>query len=226
MLGRVHAYAAEAKDSPKALVEIPALCGAIAIGALLVLRLAVQDLVPTRWQHLVSLPGVVTVYLLVYRVAWNRWLWRLKPVQAWFGLPNLRGTWVGDVEPDPASHLGPGRVALQIDQRWLTIRIHFDARLDAIGHTRYAESDSTMAAIVNDNGGLELRYEYRVADNPLVPTHSGVAHLRLDDERRPDVLYGVYYTDRNGDPQHWGTLREFRRVSDRILPATDAFAAA
>lgn len=221
----MHAYAAKAKDEPRALFWVPVACFAIAGAAFGVLYLLSKTFVPESWQPWIAPPGLVALYQIAYRTLWNRWIWRLKPVQAWVGLPDVQGTWSGRVIPSKASGIAPGEAVLVIEQRWLALRVHFVARLDGPqGTKREAISNSKMAAFVEDGGDVDLRYEYDVTAGAAVNRHQGVAHLRLvGDTLRPIIATGTYYTDREGDPQHWGELVDFKQISRQLLTPESVF---
>jgi hypothetical protein len=226
----VHAYASESKDATRSIVYLTLICTALTALAVLVLFVAgnvvTSEVTPPAWfLGAFGPPGFTGLFQIAYRGVWNRWIWRMPLVHQRLGLPDIDGLWKGRVEPCPASGIGAGDVVLKIDQRWLGISVHFVARLDADPNGRVV-SNSSMAAFVHDGADLDFRYEYEIRPDGSVAIHLGVAHLYLrGEELRPTALSGFYYTDKNGDPQHFGQLKDFHKLATKRMTLDEAFAA-
>jgi len=109
-----------------------------------------------------SLIGAGTVYLVLYW-AFNRYLWRTRPIVAFLRVPNLEGRWqcegtsYRDEGGDRVEHKWIGTV--DIAQCWDRLRIRLT--------TAQSGSSSLVAAIrLDEAGGYRLFYNY--ANDPKI----------------------------------------------------------
>jgi hypothetical protein len=150
----------------------------------------------------VDAPSVMGFYGL-YTTLFDRWLWR-RSLLRWLGLvnvPDLNGTWDGQVASSSGDQHYNHDATVTITQRWsrMTVRLTTD----------HSHSHSLSAALLDDDTvSPTLSYEYvnepRAGAAATMHPHRGTARLTLQRRNGSEVLNGEYYTGRGR--QTYGTL--------------------
>lgn len=166
--------------------------------------LAALNVSPAWW---IEIPSVLGAYGLVV-AAYDGNLWRHLS-----NIPDLRGTWVGEVSSNFDGQHKTICVA-RIQQTWTRISIELE--------TDQSMSRTTMAALFQGIPGEKgLNYEYLSEPKGLatetMQAHRGTAHLRISSGF--SNLSGSYYTGRGR-----GTVGEIslRRISTDLLDTETA----
>jgi len=147
-------------------------------------------------KHLLSyLPSVAGLALIVF----DRWLWKLPPINRLHSRPRIGGLWQVELQPDAASHIpeggnrGPIAAYMLIEQSfWSVCVTQFTAESTsqsrAVAYIRRPDSSRQMLSFTYDN---QPRREHL----PRSPRHTGACELSLS-TGSPTVLPGLYFTDR------------------------------
>jgi SMODS-associating 2TM, beta-strand rich effector domain len=155
----------------------------------------------------IDAPSVAGFYGFIY-VVFDKRLWLLPPARK-LGLvkiPNLNGTWTGNVNPSSEEHTSGHPAAVEITQTWRNLCVRL--------RTENSASHSVIGAVIVEEGE-EARLSYEYINEPNAHAvggmhmHRGTARLLLTSGDR--VLEGEYYTGR--DRKSHGTLRLERLVS-------------
>lgn len=158
---------------------------------LLTIQGVAVELAWLRWVSLIT--GVVVLLLL----AFDRWLWRLRPIRRLVRVPVVSGTWKGKLtsawrDPQSGEQRPPTTVYLSIRQTYSTI--------DVCLISEESRSASLAARLETGAGGAELTYTYRNAPKLLIQdrsrVHEGTAVLQVHGEP-PAALTGHYWTSRD-----------------------------
>ncbi|SRR6266550_4236433 len=198
-----HTYATDSGERK----IVPFFLAAAAIGgAYLTFHLLKKYHIEMPWWAFLPI-DTMGMYGLLYaffdRVAWK---WRFT---RWIGvtqIPDLSGTWYGQVQPAPTPGMSAGLAApiditLSIKQSWTEILIG--------ATTNQSRSHSLSGAIVVADDP-SLSYEYANEPLPSAATtmhaHRGIVRLMVNPSR--SVLEGEYYSGR--DRQNIGTIRVAR----------------
>ena len=154
---------------------------------LLDVALGLMDFEPQWWLSVPSFAGCFSgLFWLFDRYVWRLELLRmLKLVQ----LPDLNGTWVGEIASSYREEGYPLSVSVVIIQRWSKIVLRLE--------TENSRSHSVMASLRTiDLPNPELSYQYVNEPKANAPStmemHRGTATLELD----CSSLEGDYYTGR------------------------------
>lgn len=142
-------------------------------------------------------------YGLFYEL-FDRWIWKWSVLRKLhiIKVPNLSGTWTGQVQPIETNSVSAGLgvntdLKIQIKQTWTTMFI--------IGETNLSQSRSLSATLVTC-GECTISYEYLNEPKPLASstmhTHRGVARAMVNEKEAR--LDGEYYSGR--DRQNIGTI--------------------
>lgn len=193
----MHVYATDAKDRQTA----PMILGILSVGAAFLLHTIWPQ--PPWW---LDAPSVMTFYGFLY-LLYDRYLWRFKFLVSLSEIPNLNGTWSGEIRSSYQGKTVP--IVLHVQQTWSRISIHVEA-----GTSR---SHSTMAALYTESSSESgLKYEYLNEPDTFAPEdmhqHRGVARLRVLPDRKS--LDGDYFTGR--DRLTYGSMK-LHYVSRKLL---------
>lgn len=148
--------------------------------------------VSADWVRFVSL---ATLAAVAVEATYDKWLWAVIPTSG-SRRPDLRGTWRGKLvthwtDPDTGEVPAQKVCYLVIRQTASTIR--------ATLLTDESRSDSSIAELADDGGGMWLRYLYR--NQPQIRVdHRSTAHhgaVALEIDSGGTQLEGHYWTDRN-----------------------------
>jgi len=163
-------------------------------------------------------PSAITLFGVLFYV-FDRWAWRFKlPLLPRLSqIPDLRGSWEGEVEIRTSSgeRQPPLPCLVLIDQRW--------SRMSIVFHTPRSTSRSSSMTLRGDGDVLgDIRYEYHVtprAGHEIagMGQHDGVARLNrlgagwsrlagdfFNDQRyQASGRYVMNRTDHSGDVQQW-----------------------
>ena len=129
--------------------------------------------------------GVPAVYWAL-STAFDKWIWKFRPVNILLGVPNLNGVWQGSLHSsyDDTDY----KMELTIEQTWTKIR--------CISNFKSSRSFSNVAAIYSE--GIEgdvLYFGFHNQSNNVETgnqQYDGYNILRLDGDR----LTGKYFNDR------------------------------
>lgn len=150
----------------------------------------------------VDAPSVLGFYGLFF-VAFDKRLWRLRPIRGLLGMPNLNGTYRGYIRSSRDRHRSRHAATLKIRQTWTEISM--------VMTTRTSSGQSVNASIITETG--TITYEYLNEPKPgtvaTMHMHRGTGMLNLVSEGR---LEGEYYSGR--DRQTYGLLL-FARVEKK-----------
>jgi hypothetical protein len=161
----------------------------------------------------ISAPDALAFYGLFYAI-FDRliWRWRWVHMLGITKVPNLSGTWHGQVASANSNAPGfgtPANIVLTIRQSWTEILIRAE--------TLQSISNSLSAHIlVRDDYVLSYEYtnEPRAGAPDTMHAHRGIARLSFDGK---DSLVGEYFTGR--DRQNFGTitLKRARSVQSKTV---------
>lgn len=197
----VHAYSSDHAERVRIIVFI----GILSILAAWLLHLLLGYL-PFSIPWWIDMPSVLGFFALI-RAVFDRSLWRSKIVHKIFGIvvPDLNGSWKGQLFSSYTDHSSPLEAELTISQTWTSILISLETAT-SISRSRAA------AFVVDQPGRTSLIYEYLCEPRPIATdtmhTHRGTAELHISSDGT--LLEGEYYTGR--DRQTYGSLN-LRRVS-------------
>ena len=152
----------------------------------------------------IDAPSVIGFYGLLYAIFDKYlWRWRIFRTIGVVKVPDLNGTWNGYVASSFDKHATKYDAILRIVQNC--------TRISVILETDYSKSSSLIAAIVTEDPGTVLSYEYLNEPIPnakhTMHTHRRTARLTMQSNGK--ALEGEYYTGR--DRQNFGILRFERR---------------
>lgn len=158
-------------------------------------------------------------------LAFDRWLWRLKPVARMAGRPVLRGTWKGLltstwIDPTTSKQVSPLDVFLVVRQTYSTISMSLVT----------AESTSTSLVGSLDaprHGVPTVSATYRNTPRLLLQNRSRIHHgaLVLEVHGSPAArLTGSYWTDRDTKGELTFDGRSSKLHTDYASAAADAYA--
>lgn len=141
--------------------------------------------------------SLVTGVLATVLAAYDRWIWRIPGLAAVHGIPNLNGTWIGEIRSmwkDPATGQVPAPViaAIVIRQTYTAVSIRM--------FTDQSSSVSVAARIEPEaDGRINLMYVYRNEPRLSLQDRSRVHHggVRFALGGAADVLEGAYWSDRD-----------------------------
>jgi len=151
--------------------------------------------VDVEWSWMRPYSVAVSVAALAW-VAFDRWLWRLPGVRQVVKVPDLSGTWKGEVrtewkarKSDPSAE--PTEAYLVVHQTFSTVSV---AML-----TVESDSETLSATLDHKRHPATLTYTYRNTPRPAVrhrsEPHLGTARLSVHGNR-PTAVDGSYWTDR------------------------------
>ncbi len=205
----MHAYATDARDRD----YVHQFLAVLAVVAALALHWVIATLKITVpfW---VDAPSVMGFYVML-RALYDRYLWHLRV----FGMPlsevpDLRGTWVGELRSDfGGGTIVPG-VVLRVQQSWSKLAVRLQ--------TEHSSSRSESATLNTDKSPhAGLSYTYLNEPNGLsvgtMELHRGSARLRLTADI--DMLEGDYFSGRGR--RNLGEMR-FHRISRALVSREEA----
>ena len=197
----MHAYSSDYGEQVRVIVFI----GILSVLAAWLLHLLL-GYVPLSIPWWIDMPSVLGFFALI-RAVFDRSLWRSTLIRKAFGIvvPDLNGSWKGQLFSSYTDHSSPLDAELTISQNWTSILISLETAT-SISHSR-------AAAFVRDQPGrISLIYEYLCEPRPVAKdtmhTHRGTAELHISSNGTS--LEGEYYTGR--DRQTYGALN-LQRVS-------------
>jgi hypothetical protein len=183
----MHAYAL---DPPEERLRVYGGLAVVAVAATILLEW-LKDTTGFGIPWFVESPSVLGFYGLSYWLYKTfAWQWKLPGVRL-SGLPDLSGTWSGEILSSHDGRQVARPATLRIRQDWSGITVHVE--------TVHSGSHSTMAAFcLSEAKGPRLNYEFfnepRVAAVDGMAAHRGCAYLRLSPDGKQ--LEGDYYTGR------------------------------
>ncbi len=197
----IHAYSSDHGERVRVIVFI----GILSVLAAWLLHLLLSY-IPLSIPWWLDMPSVLGFFALI-RAVFNKSLWRSMLVRKTFGIviPDLNGSWKGQLFSSYTDHSSSLDAELLISQTWTSILISLE--------TKTSISRSRAATFVIDQPErISLIYEYLCEPRPVATdtmhTHHGTAELHISSNGT--LLEGEYYTGR--DRQTYGTLN-FQRVS-------------
>jgi hypothetical protein len=147
---------------------------------------------PAFFKPMSFVVGVVGTTL----AAWDRFVWRIPKLSAVHGIPDLNGTWVGELKSnwkDPTTGVSPGPIPIVI-----VIKQTYTAMTVAT-HTAESSSNSVAAGMHTEPDGRHAivslyRNEPRLSVQDRSRIHYGGVRLNLVGSE--DHLQGPYWSDR------------------------------
>jgi hypothetical protein len=144
------------------------------------------------------------IFLILYQ-AFNRWLWKCRPIRQWLLVPDLNGTWKCEGRSTirrgtSVSHDWLARI--EIVQSWSQMSIRLT--------TSQSSSRSVSASVRKSPHGFRLTYTYRNDPRPgedELAIHDGIVELDLDLSHKTGQ--GTYFTD-----QHRQTSGSMRWIKE------------
>lgn len=141
---------------------------------------------------LVIFPLNATVVYFFGHLAFNKWIWRRKSVQAILGVPDLNGEWEchGLTKDNEGAVTYEWKATVTITQTWEKIRVYLS--------TGQSSSRSKSASLVKEPGrGYVLMYSYqnepRIGE-PELRAHVGYCELQLSEDLM--VAEGDYFNNK------------------------------
>lgn len=192
----MHPYTTDSNERK----SVPLYIAVLSIVAALILIL-ITEAIPFAIPWWIDGTSVLGFYGLFYTI-FNRYLWksRLLRIIGLVKVPNLNGTWNGDLSSSFDKQATKKNATIRISQTWTGISIHLE--------TDSSKSHSLIAAIMTKSPiGAVLSYEY--LNEPLpnakdtMHCHRGTCRLTIQSDE--NILDGQYYSGR--DRQNFGTLR-------------------
>lgn len=129
---------------------------------------------------LVIFPLNATVFYFFGHLAFNKWIWRRKFIQAILGVPDLNGEWecLGFTKDNEGNVTYEWKATVTITQTWEKIRVYLN--------TGQSTSRSKSASLVKEPGrGYVLMYSYqnepRIGE-PELRAHVGYCELQLSED--------------------------------------------
>ena len=187
----MHAYAT---DEDRTKVTVYLALGSVGLGQGISYLLSSLGTALPRW---VDAPSTMTLFAgLFWLFNSHAWRWEVRKLRL-SKIPNLRGTWVGQVRSSHDAQDTP--VVVFVNQTWLRVTVRLA--------TERSGSASTMAAL-NTEEATEPGLKYEYLNEPVataIPTmhiHRGTAHLRAWPDGK--TLEGNYYAGR--DRMNLGTI--------------------
>ena len=189
----VHEYALLGGRNRASIGRLISSVAAVTSGLLTFLILAADDLAKQLgWNHnvpplVLSLAGAGVVYGLLYWL-FDKYVWKLPVIDRLLRVPNLAGRWRCDGqtlnEDRSVKYTWQGEVT--IIQSWDRLRVRLQ--------TGQSSSNSISAAIIHDQGGPILMYNYqnepRVEERDLAP-HRGFVEFTFGSDLR--TARGEYF---------------------------------
>ena len=144
--------------------------------------------------------GALVAYLLSIVV--DRWLWRIQPFKALFGVPDFGGRW-------------EGWYWNTLGKQWLPNALEASQRLSHVSYHSWGpknESTTVWAELMTDGSTkIELTAVYRTkAVSGQAKPHWGAANLSFSRMGDQSLLTGTYWTDSvrdDGTKGHYGYIR-------------------
>lgn len=141
---------------------------------------------------LVIFPLNAATFYFLGHLAFNKWIWRRKLVQAILGVPDLNGDWdcQGLTKDNNGNVTYEWNATVTITQTWEKIRVYLN--------TGQSSSRSKSASLVKEPGrGYVLMYSYqndpRIGE-PELRTHVGYCELQLSEDLK--VAEGDYFNNK------------------------------
>jgi hypothetical protein len=193
----MHPYVTDSEER-KIIPWFLAVLGVLASWALYAILNSVQ-VSPPWW---IDMPSLIGFYGLFYTV-FDKWLWQV-PVFHAVGLvkvPNLNGTWEGEISSSYHEHQNKLPATIQIVQTWSKIVINLE--------TESSKSRSQTASVITETPDTILvTYEYLNEPKPhstsTMHAHRGTARHTLALVDGDVTFNGEYYSGR--DRGNFGTL--------------------
>ena len=186
-------------------------------------RLVGSRVVYVSW--LLGPSSMLGTWALCY-VVYDRWLWRFRLLgrQPLSAIPDLNGTWKGEIVSDTRKPGAQVPAVLNIKQTWSRIRVKFESE-GSVSFSRMA--------MINVVGSLEEGLNYEFSNEPRVSVIVGDAEqtatgmslalrgtVLLSYSAKKHRLEGDYYTVGYGE-QRLGNVC-YTRMSKRLLSLDEA----
>lgn len=171
---------------PYSVVPEPRHTPYIILGAVsLAIAFIASTCIPYKYTGITSLTVVAAGVFLAY----DRWLWRLRPVAFLSGIPYLGGIWRGELTVP--GRLEPVAIQLTITQRWSTI--------DLVCDSHNIRSKARIVGIqYGTPGDARVTWVYECEPKnvsaPIEVIDVGVTDLMLTRSQGRASLSGVYYS--------------------------------
>ncbi len=153
----------------------------------------------------VDAPSVLAFFSIFYK-AFDKWIWRMPPCRliSLVKIPNLNGTWKGDVTSSYDRRESQHGVTVKITQTWTQILV-------SLASETSTSRSLTASITVQNPDETVLTYHYinepKASAQKSMHAHWGTAILTL--QNRGKKLEGQYYSGR--DRQNHGTISLSRR---------------
>lgn len=157
-------------------------------------------------------PSILTVFGLLYWLFDTR-LWRNKWIRPLIAVPDLNGSWSGNLTSSGNGHTTATSVQVTIQQSWTEILICLE--------TTTSVSHSFSASLFSKRENVPfLCYQYLNRPKNSAPEsfrgHPGTVDLRLENE---NLLKGDYYSGRGR--QTYGCIELRRATTDKSFDLTN-----
>jgi hypothetical protein len=162
----------------------------------------------------VDAPSVMGFYGIIYghfnKSFWKKKIWGVSLSN----IPNLEGTWVGNIYSSNNSGTKIDEIVIYIQQTWTEISIKVDVGTST--------SSASMTAVNTlESNDFTLKYEYRNEPNAqsitTMNSHKGLVNLQLSPDKKN--LKGIYFTGRGR--QTYGDM-DFIRISFKQISQYEA----
>ncbi len=151
---------------------------------------------------------MIGFYGLFYKI-FDTWIWRFETLRkvGIIKIPNLKGTWQGNISSSHDNYSKEYEAKLEIHQTWTQISVYFESGT--------SESYSLSGMITAENPvakaiSYEFRNEPRVHALETMHSHRGMARLTLSIKDKECFLDGEYFTGR--DRQTYGRMHFKRKL--------------
>ena len=137
-------------------------------------------------------PVNAAAFYFLGHLAFNKWIWRRKAVQALLGVPDLNGEWAcqGSTKDGEGNVTHEWTATVTITQTWEKLRVYLN--------TGQSSSRSKSAALVKEPGrGYVLMYSYqnepRIGE-PELHAHVGYCELQVSEDLK--AAEGDYFNNK------------------------------
>jgi hypothetical protein len=199
----MHPYATDSKERVRV------------IAMLVVLSMLVSQVIAP----LVHFPDWTIWFFDLSAVGWffvffwitDRFLWKAPILHGpWlFEVPNLNGTWCGELRSSHDKFTEPMLCELIIEQTWTEMCVKFKAERQ--GSSSSTSVSKVSSLLLDQDGETVLRYEYHNTPDSerrdALDIHWGTTRVVISTVLATPVLQGTYYTNRRPQTHGKSSLR-------------------
>lgn len=187
----------------------------ISAGVTFLLNSLLQAYIPMQWILLIDSIGVLGMYTILFRI-FNDTLWQLFPqgMLAIVDVPNLNGTWTGELRSSFDNNTTPYKVRVEIVQTFSRIRV--------FAYFQRSWSYSIVANFHKEHDGRQvLHYVYKnePRNNAAATMHGHYGAGKHEYLKSKDIMECSYYNEPPRDRGWYGKfdVKRKKRTLFRLL---------